>query len=175
MRTIEEARNAALAHLATGAWSRTGAVLLESKTEEFSAGWVFYYQSAQYLATGNLQDALLGNAPLFVPRNDAPPSFISYHRPTSESMEAFVYCGNPNAVPNPEVELSGWKEGALKVSATQAIRECSSMGLAAAKEAVDLCLSGNPARVRTASVASARELVLKLEHLHFAARVTNGG
>lgn len=102
----------------------------------------------------------------------APPVTISYHRPTSESVEAFVCCGDANAEPNPEVELLGWKKGAVKVSATQAIRECSSLGLAAAKQAVERCLSGNPVRVQTKSVALARELVSKVAVIGFAARVT---
>jgi hypothetical protein len=171
MRTIEEAREAAVAHLAV---NEVPVVLVDSNTEEFDAGWVFYYQSARYVMTQRLEDMLAGNAPIFVPRNGAPPDYISYHRPTSESVEAFVRCGNANAAPNPEVELLGWKEGALEVSAIQAIRECSSFGLAAAKEAVDSCLSGNPARVQTKNVAAARELASKLVGICFIARVTYG-
>ena len=171
MRTAGQAREAAVAHLAM---SEVPAVLVDSNTEEFDAGWVFYYQSAHYMVTKHPGDMLVGNAPIFVARNGASPDFISYHRPTLESVEAFVCCGNANAAPNPEVEFLGWKEGALKVSATQAIRECSSLGLAAAKEAVDACLSGTLARVQTKSVAAARELVSKLASLCFIARVTYG-
>jgi hypothetical protein len=70
------------------------------------------------------------------------------------AMSEVPCCGNANAAPNPE--------------------ECSSLGLAAAKEAVDACLSGTPARVQTKSVAAARELVSKLAGLCFVARVTYG-
>jgi hypothetical protein len=174
MRTVEQARESAVAHLAEAELNQIAVVLLDSETEEFGAGWVFYYQSARHMVTKHLEDRLVGNAPIFVPRNGTPPDFISYHRPTSESVEAFVCCGNANAAPNPEVELLGWEEGALKVSATQAIRECSSLGLAGAKKAVDGCLSGTPARVRTTSVAAARELASKLVGLQFVARVTYG-
>src|SRR5689334_436209 len=123
MRTFEEARKTALAmltpHLA----------LLDSGTEEFRVGWVFYYQSARFIETGDLVDSVGGNAPIFVPRNGAPATFISYHRATTESMEAFSYCGDANARINPEVEITGWLPGALKVSAIQAIRTSSDLGL----------------------------------------------
>ena len=161
--------------LAASEFSGAEPMLIDDKTQEFEAGWVYYYQSAQYIHSGDPQDGLLGNAPLFVPRNGAAPQVISYHRPPAESIAAFLYCGNANGKPNPEIELVGWTEGALKVSATQAIRGSSSLGLGAAKEAVDLCLSGRPAKVRTASVMAAHELVSKLSQLGFAAKVTYGG
>jgi len=149
-------------------------LLIESKTEEFAAGWVFYYQSVRYLRTGEFGHFLVGNAPLFVPRNGAKPEHISYHRPTSESAEAFERCGNPNANPKAEVEIEGWNEGALKVSATQALREHSTLGLASAHAAVEQCLNGKPVRVSTTNVAAARELAAKLSSLQFIAKVTYG-
>jgi len=168
MRTAEQAREIALSmldpHLA----------LLDSRTEEFEVGWVFCYQSARFIETGEIADSVVGNAPIFVPRNGAPATFISYHRPTSESMEAFSYCGDANAQVNPEVEISGWLPGALKVSATQAIRTSSGLGLGTAKELVDQCLSGAVVRVRAPSIENARELVSELGRLHFISKVTYG-
>jgi hypothetical protein len=41
-----------------------------------------------------------------------------------------------------EVRLHGWREGALKISATDAIRENTKMGLAEAKGVIDRCLEG---------------------------------
>ncbi len=149
--------------------------LIESNTEEFDAGWVFYYQSVRYLKTGDFQEMLIGNAPLFVPRSDASPQFISYHRPTSVSIDAFKYSGNANAAVNAEIELVGWSPGAAKVSAVQAIRSHSSLGLADAKAAVDRCLSKSSAKIQTTSVAAAHELVVKLSELRFAAKVTYDG
>ena len=117
----------------------------------------------------------MGNAPLFVPRNGQPPQFVSCHRSTADSVDAFICCGDASAQANPEVELSGWSRETDKLSATQAIRECSSLGLGSAKKAVDACLSGSKARVSTASVAAARELVSKLTQLGLAAKLTYGG
>ena len=174
MRTAEQAREIAIARLRASEFGEFEPLLIESKTEEFPAGWVYYYQSERYLRTRDPQDGLVGNAPLFVPRNGTQPEFISYHRPTSESIEAFVCSGNAKAEPNAEVELLGWNEGAFKVAATQAIREFSSLGLSAAHETIDRCLSGMVVRVPTGSVVAARELAAKLVSLRFVARVTYG-
>ncbi len=175
MRTIEQAREVAVATLAASGFREAGLVLIDARTEHFEAGWVYYYQSARHMETRELQDMLAGNAPLFVPRNGEMPQFISYHRPAAESVDAFLCCGNANGQANAEVELLGWRPGALKGPAIDAIRECSSLGLGAAKDAVDGCLSGSAARVQTTSVAAARALVSMLAQLGFAARLTYGG
>jgi ribosomal protein L7/L12 len=174
MRTSVQAREEALARLAASEFSETKPTLIDSKTEEFPAGWVYFYQSALFLRTNDIRESLVGNAPLFVPRNGAEPEFISYHRPTAESAEAFSYCGNASAKPNAEVELKGWRAGARKVSATQTIRARSSLGLAAAHEAVEQCLAGQVIKIRTGSVSAARELVSNLEALGFLAGITYG-
>lgn len=174
MRTSVQARKDAMAWLAASEFSETEPTLVDSEAEEFTVGWVYYYQSALFLRTQDVRDSLVGNAPLFVPRNGAEPTFISYHRPTSESAEAFSYCGNANATPNAEVELKGWNEGARKVSATQAIRAHSSLGLAAAHNAIEKCLVGQAIKINTESVAAARKLASSLEDLGFRASITYG-
>ena len=42
--------------------------IMDSETIEKEYGWVFFYQSKEYLETGNSGDALLGNAPFIVNR-----------------------------------------------------------------------------------------------------------
>jgi hypothetical protein len=174
MRTVAQAREIAERFLAN-AFGESVPALVDSATEEFDAGFVFYYQSAEFLMSRNPDDMLVGNAPLFVPRNDSGPTFISYHRPTSESVDAFKYCGDANAVPDAQVELHGWHKGALKVSATQIIREYSPVGLAVAHDVVEQCLAGRTVKLQAASVEAAREFVAKLAAVAFAARVTYGG
>jgi hypothetical protein len=47
-----------------------GAVeIVDESTLERSWGWVFFYQSAEYLRTGNVSAALAGNAPYIVNRH----------------------------------------------------------------------------------------------------------
>lgn len=160
--------------LASGDFREMKAMLIDGHIEEFEAGWVYYYQSARFLETGDFRDCLVGNAPLFVPRNGAPATFISYHRPAVESMEAFSFCGDANEKANPEVEISGGQPDSLKIPAIQCIRTYSGIGLAAAKEAIDKCLSGEVVRVPTQSVEIARELVSALRQLSFVTMVTYG-
>jgi hypothetical protein len=45
------------------------AVVIESATLERPFGWVFFYQSKEYLLTGNHSWMLAGNAPLIVDRH----------------------------------------------------------------------------------------------------------
>ena len=40
--------------------------LLEHSTVQVKQGWVFFYNSAEFIQTGNTSDALAGNGPLFV-------------------------------------------------------------------------------------------------------------
>jgi ribosomal protein L7/L12 len=172
VRTTESAKKIALAFLSEGPLAEARAVLLESRTQEFPEGWVYFYQSASFLETGSVGERLVGNAPLFAARNDAMPSFVSYHRPLVESMEAFRLSGNADAQPNSQVRLLGWKPGALAVSAIQAVRQHSSLGLVTAKEAIDNCLAGESVLIGTLSVMSARELVSALSKTNFVAEVT---
>jgi len=174
MRNVEQARALAIERLVTGECAGFPAVLIDSRTEESAAGWVYHYQSAACLQSQESQDSLVGNAPLFVPRDGSAAVFISYHRPTSESVNAFLCCGDANAMPNAEVELSGWAAGALAVSAIKTICAFSSLGLFEAKTVVEACLAGEAPRVRTREVAAARELAAALNELHFVATVTYG-
>lgn len=43
-------------------------ILLNDATLEFDFGWVFFYNSKDYVETGNYSSMLAGNAPLIVDR-----------------------------------------------------------------------------------------------------------
>ena len=45
-------------------------VIVKEYTLKRPYGWVFFYQSRDYLASGNWLDALYGNAPIIVDRVD---------------------------------------------------------------------------------------------------------
>lgn len=145
--------------------------MLSDKTEEFDVGWVFYYQSARYIETGDFRESVVGNAPLFVSRSDGFSCFVSYHRPLAESLTAYRACGNPNAQEVPEVHITGWRKGALSVSAIQAVRQHSVVGLAQAKSAVESCLANQSPVIPVPSVTEARALVLALTSAGFEAQI----
>jgi hypothetical protein len=175
MRTIGEARKAALVQLDKMSSFLPPLALIDSATAEYHVGWVFYYQSAEYVKSGDVRDSLVGNAPLFVPRDESPPQFLSYHRSVRESLDAYQSCGDANALPNAEVELSTWHEGANVGQAIRSIRDRSLLGLTKAKAAVDMCLSGTTIRIPTDNVLAARDLEKELKTLGFVGIVTYGG
>lgn len=117
MRTTESAEQAALVFLGNGPFADINSALAVSNTQEFDEGWVFFYQSASFLQTGDFNEMLLGNPPIFVPRNGTPANFISYHRSIEESLAAFRYSGNADAKANAQVRLFDWEQGALAISA----------------------------------------------------------
>ena len=43
-------------------------VVLDHATKEFEFGWVFFYQSEEFVRTGNASAMLAGNSPLLVNR-----------------------------------------------------------------------------------------------------------
>jgi Immunity protein 35 len=149
--------------------------LLTEQTEEFSVGWVFCYQSARYIRTADFRDFVVGNAPLFVSRSNGFSCFISYHRPLAQSMAAYVACGNPNAQEVSEVRLTGWRKGALSMSAIQSVRQHSAMGLAQAKSTVESCLANQTPIVPVPSVAAGRALILALSCVGFEAHIRYDG
>lgn len=169
--TLEHARQRAQQMLAASA-DPIEVAIIHSATQEFDAGWVFFHQSSRFLETKNPEDCLVGNAPLFVSRENGQAAFISYLRPYAESMDAYRACGNPNAYEQPQIRLRGWQPGAVAVEAIRLIRQHSSLGLADAKHVIDDCLASNDARVNTKDVAAARQLVIELAKAGFLATIT---
>jgi hypothetical protein len=167
-RTLPEARNAAIAYLPDGV------SIIENAVREFAEGWVFYYQSTAFLATGNFADSLVGNAPVFVPRREEAPSTVGYHRSIEESMDAYASCGDCNAPARAEVRLIGCTSGALAVNAIRLIHAASSIGLGAAKAAVERCMNSQKVVVPARSVQAARDLINDLEKVGFEARLVYG-
>ncbi len=69
------------------------------------------------------------------------------------------------------VRVIGWRVGAQAVSAIQAIREATRLGLADAKRLVDDVLSGAPIVLDVVDEQSAQRLVSTLDRLKFDAQL----
>ncbi len=169
--TFLQAIEVAINQLSSRSYEGVTLQLLSDKTEEFDVGWVFYYQSAGFINTGDVRASVVGNAPLFVSRSDGLPFFISYHRPLAESLAAYRAYGNPNAQEVPEVRLTGWRKGALSVSAILAVRQHAGVDIAQAKNAIESCLANQSPVVSVPTVAEAKALVLALASVGFEAVV----
>jgi Immunity protein 35 len=73
MLTLREARDAAMAEFAKLRTSSTDpieAVILDEHTIEKEWGWVFCWQSREFVESGDCGSPLVGNAPLIVNRFD---------------------------------------------------------------------------------------------------------
>jgi len=45
------------------------AIILEDKTIDAEFGWVFFYESKNYIDSGDYADMLMGNAPIIINKN----------------------------------------------------------------------------------------------------------
>ncbi|WP_082721491.1 YrhB domain-containing protein [Burkholderia latens] len=174
--TAEQAKEVAQRAITKAGWEGCDAVVVDEYTQEFDVGWVFYYQSARFLETGEFGFSLVGNAPIFVSRVGEYSPFISYLRPVVESIDAYRACGDANACKEQRIRFKGWLDGANKVEAVSLIRQYSHLRLAEAKHAVDRCLSSSSeVLVDTRDVASANQLVLALAKIGLIGTVTYRG
>jgi len=48
--------------------SETRFAILEDKTKEIKTGWVFFFDSMEFIESGDISFALAGNAPIFITR-----------------------------------------------------------------------------------------------------------
>jgi hypothetical protein len=69
--------------------------LLEDKTIEDEFGWVFFYDSANYINSGSYRDMLLGNAPLLISRQDGRLHGTGTAHPVEFYIENFKRSGDP--------------------------------------------------------------------------------
>lgn len=73
MLTKAEAEQAALRFLSISAETDGVERVILGEPVEAGANWVFYYQGRGYVERGDLDEMLVGNMPIVVPKNDQPP------------------------------------------------------------------------------------------------------
>jgi hypothetical protein len=64
-------------------------VILEDKTIERPFGWVFFYNSRQYLQTSDPSHQLLGNGPLVVNRADGSTEALTTSMPPERAIQIY--------------------------------------------------------------------------------------
>lgn len=84
---FESALNLVVEHLNNN-WilEEDSAVILKDKTIEEDFGWVFFYESKNYLESGDYADMLMGNAPIIVNKK----SGDIYITGTAEPIEFYI-------------------------------------------------------------------------------------
>ena len=90
MKDLNAARRVAEAYIVNMA-GRIGVdlVLLEESTRECQGGWVFFYDSRQYVETGSISHALAGNAPIIVSKRTGEVSVTGTARPVEDYIREF--------------------------------------------------------------------------------------
>lgn len=58
---------------------------------ETEVGWVFFYDSKRHQETGDLRDALGGNAPILVHRSDGSVHHTGTAQPVEEYLERYMH------------------------------------------------------------------------------------
>lgn len=67
--------------------------IVDGNTIEGDFGWVFFYDSAKYLESGSISDALAGNAPILIAREDGSVHETGTAHPVEHYIEAYQRCG----------------------------------------------------------------------------------
>jgi len=85
MMTKQQAEEAVAAELRTKCQIPNDSfVIIENLTIEKPFGWVFFYDSKKYLETGNVDDAIAGNGPVFVNKHDGSIEFCGSYKSVQE-------------------------------------------------------------------------------------------
>jgi len=140
-------------------YPRMDLVLLEDQAQEFEFGWVFFYNSKEYVETRDFHHALAGNAPLIVERVSGRILSTGTAEPVDAYIGAYRRTGDPHARPSSIVRITGYRAGANTVAAIQALRRHATKGLTAAKHDIERVLDGAIVEVDTGSVETAGRLV----------------
>jgi|SRR5207244_5150012 len=87
---IKDARRLAAEHIREGEPRTEGftPVIVDLATQETTFAWIFFYDSEEYLRTGELQCALAGNAPIVVTKVTGKVYETGTAKPLSEYLAA---------------------------------------------------------------------------------------
>lgn len=86
--TKDQAREAVREHL-DAMNSAVDLVIQDEHTRDEDFGWVFFYQSADYLRSGAFSDQLAGNAPIVVLRETGALHVTATALPVDDYLEQF--------------------------------------------------------------------------------------
>ncbi len=70
-------------------------VLQPEKTMETDVGWVFFYNSRQFVETGDEKHALIGNAPLLIDGRTGSLHLLGTERPVEAYLDDYRRSGDP--------------------------------------------------------------------------------
>lgn len=168
--TREEARKAVEAHLGIGSSADPEVAILEDSTLERDFGWVFFYQSTEFIRSGDYADSLAGNAALIVDRTTGELFETGTAHPTGEYIRNYEFSGNPHDPPGSSLEIYRANSSANRVEASRLLSKACSVGVAQAMRGLDGVTAGCAYSIAAGSSDLAREICEALARLGFDAR-----
>lgn len=168
MITRDEAIAATEAYL-NGGVEDVECVVMRDATLEYEFGWVFFYNSREYLETKKFEHMLIGNAPLIFEKKTGRIIETGTAEPIETYVEAFRMSGDPHARASASVRIYGWTGGATAVNGIRVLRRFSMLGLADAKVQVERVLAGGEVTVSAGSIDAANDMVDQLRAHNFLA------
>lgn len=145
------------------------AAIMRDATLEYEFGWVFFYNSREYLETKKFEDMLVGNAPLIFEKTTGRIVETGTAEPVETYVEAFRKTGDPHARLGASVRIYGSTDGATTVDGVRVLRRFSMLGLADAKAEVETVLAGGETTVSAGSIEAADDMVHQLTAHNFLA------
>jgi len=76
-------------------------VILDEATIERAFGWVFFYQTREYVETEDIETILVGNAPYIINRNDGSLHETGTAYPIEHYIEMYERTGSPHGCADP--------------------------------------------------------------------------
>lgn len=104
---VHEARRRAAEEVGEGRYTPEEGtpMILDDKTLEIPEGWVFFYNSREYIETGDFSFCLAGNAPVVVTRDEG----RVHATGTAEPLETYLnrlFPGTPRPSSSPRVNVA---------------------------------------------------------------------
>jgi hypothetical protein len=65
-------------------------LLIPEETIEFEYGWVFFYQTKEYIETGDVMQMAVGNAPIIVDKNSGELKLTGTGYPVEYYIEEYI-------------------------------------------------------------------------------------
>jgi len=144
--------------------------VMPKSTKEFSKCFCIYYQSNNYVETGQFSDMLVGHGPVLIEKSTGRVFETGSALSEEHYVEAFEVCGDPNSELSNKIVITGWLEGANKVLATKCLKESLGIGLAAAKKYTDSVLAGSSETIECKNSTTALEIKNNLAKHGFIAK-----
>ena len=97
-------------------------VLLDDATIERPWGWVFFYESRQFVESGDSDEFLLGNVPLIVERGSGRLILTGSAESIEFYVENYEATGDPHLRPGRDLELYSARPDADRLAAAREFR-----------------------------------------------------